>query len=277
MGHKIQDDFKYKKGLYEKIYKRMDDFNYKTLSHYFLEEKKLYLKLADDRHREEIEHEIEERNRNAKAMLEVKTEIKNIRVFDIRTNSSRYQTWSGQDVFYMYASPPGVVPSTEQEKRNKKYNEMISNLEEFGVIIWKRQPGIKQLQKVRYALYLLSINFWFDLAIMILVIINALIMALDGNLFTPETYANISLSNYVFNAIFIAEFIIKFIGLGPIVYFSDAFTYLDLLIIAFAIVDMISPADNSADSIGANKKLSSQLSFLRVFRIFRVLRLTKIL
>ena len=277
MGHKIQDDFKYKKGLYEKIYKRMDDFNYKTLSHYFLEENKLYLKLADDRHREEIQHEIEERNRNAKAMLEVKTEIKNIRVFDIRTNSSRYQTWSGQDVFYMYASPPGVVPSTEQEKRNKKYNEMISNLEEFGVIIWKRQPGIKQLQKVRYALYLLSINFWFDLAIMILVIINALIMALDGNLFTPETYANISLSNYVFNAIFIAEFIIKFIGLGPIVYFSDAFTYLDLLIIAFAIVDMISPADNSADSIGANKKLSSQLSFLRVFRIFRVLRLTKIL
>ena len=277
MGHKIQDDFKYKKGLYEKIYKRMDDFNYKTLSHYFLLENKLYQKLADVRHREEIQREIEERNRNAKAMLEVKTEIKNIRVFDVRTNSSRYQTWSGQDVFYMYASPPGVVPSAEQEKRNQKYNQMISNLEEFGVIIWKRQPGIKQLQKVRYALYLLSTNFWFDLVIMILVVINALIMALDGNLFTPETYASISISNYVFNSIFIAEFIVKFIGLGPIVYFSDAFTYLDLLIIAFAIVDMISPDDNSADSIGANKKLSSQLSFLRVFRIFRVLRLTKIL
>ena len=60
-------------------------------------------------------------------------------------------------------------------------------------------------------------------------------------------------------------------------YFSDAFTYLDLVIIIFAIVDMASSSDSSADTIGANKNLTSQLSFLRVFRIFRVLRLTKIL
>ena len=40
---------------------------------------------------------------------------------------------------------------------------------------------------------------------------------------------------------------------------------------------MATASDNAADTIGANKKLTSQLSFLRVFRIFRVLRLTKIL
>ena len=154
---------------------------------------------------------------------------------------------------------------------------MIDALEDFGVIIWKRAPGVKQFQKIRYGLYLVSISQYFDFFIMFLVIANAVIMALDGNMFTPETFSDISITNYVFNSIFIAEFILKLIGLGPIVYFSDAFTYLDLLIIAFAIFDMATASDNAADTIGANKKLTSQLSFLRVFRIFRVLRLTKIL
>ena len=270
LGHKIQDDMKYKKGLYEKIYKKIDDFNYMTLSHYFNEEDNLYLKMTDDKHREEKEKEEEEYNRSKESSLEVKTEVRNIRVFDIKTNSARYVQWSGQDVLYK-------KDLGKDDETSERYNRMISALEDFGVIIWKRAPGVKQFQKIRFGLYLVSTNQYFDFFIMLLVIANAVIMALDGNMFTPEVYSNISITNYIFNSIFIAEFILKLIGLGPIVYFSDAFTYLDLVIIIFAIVDMASSSDSSADTIGANKNLTSQLSFLRVFRIFRVLRLTKIL
>ena len=270
LGHKIQDDMKYKKGLYEKIYKKIEDFNYMTLSHYFNEEDNLYLKMTDDKHREEKEKEEEEYNRAKESSLEVKTEVRNIRVFDIKTNSSRYVQWSGQDVLYK-------KDLGKDDETSERYNRMISALEDFGVIIWKRAPGVKQFQKIRFGLYLVSTNQYFDFFIMFLVIANAVIMALDGNMFTPEVYSDISITNYVFNSIFIAEFILKLIGLGPIVYFSDAFTYLDLVIIIFAIVDMASSSDSSADTIGANKNLTSQLSFLRVFRIFRVLRLTKIL
>ena len=270
LGHKIQDDMKYKKGLYEKIYKKIEDFNYRTLSHYFNEEDNLYLKMTDDKHREEKEKEEEEYNRSKESSLEVKTEVRNIRVFDIKTNSARYVQWSGQDVLYK-------KDFGKDDEISDRYNRMISALEDFGVIIWKRAPGVKQFQKIRFGLYLVSTNQYFDFFIMFLVIANAVIMALDGNMFTPEVYSNISITNYVFNSIFIAEFILKLIGLGPIVYFSDAFTYLDLVIIIFAIVDMASSSDSSADTIGANKNLTSQLSFLRVFRIFRVLRLTKIL
>ena len=71
-----------------------------TLSHYFNEEDNLYLKMTDDKHREEKEKEEEEYNRSKESSLEVKTEVRNIRVFDIKTNSARYVQWSGQDVLY---------------------------------------------------------------------------------------------------------------------------------------------------------------------------------
>ena len=266
--HKMQDETKYRKGIYEKIYRKIDDFNYKTLSHYFLEEETLYYKLADDNHREEKDREIKEKNKQKQDVLEVQSTIRDVKLFDMKTNSSRYVQWSGQDVLYL---------SAKTEENYDKYNDMINSLENFGVIIWIRTPGMKVLQKIRYSLYLVSINTFFDILIILIVITNSVIMALDGNMFTPEQYSTLNVTGYVFNGIFIAEFIMKFIGLGPIVYFSDPFTYLDLLIIIFAIVDMTSSSSSSADTIGSNKSVSSQLSFLRVFRIFRVLRLTKIL
>jgi hypothetical protein len=104
-------------------------------------------------------------------------------------------------------------------------------------------------------------------------------MAIDGNIIKPEILKSLAVSDYIFNAVYMFEYLVKFIGLGPIVYYSDAFTYLDTFIIVFSIIDMSSPADTDTDSTAGGKKknVSSQLSFLRVFRIFRVVRLTKIL
>jgi hypothetical protein len=104
-------------------------------------------------------------------------------------------------------------------------------------------------------------------------------MAIDGNILKPELLDSLNVSNYVFNSLYIFEYVVKFIGLGPIVYYSDAFTYLDTFIIIFSIIDMSTPSSTDTDStVGAKKQnVSSQLGFLRVFRIFRVVRLTKIL
>ena len=145
------------------------------------------------------------------------------------------------------------------------------------IIIWNKNSALQNLEKMRYAFYVLGTNEYFDYLILTLVVVNSVFMALDGNIIKPETYNNLNISNYVFNSIFIFEYVVKFIGLGPIVYFSDAFTYLDTIIIAFAILDMCTPSTEDTDQIGSKKSVSSQLSFLRVFRIFRVIRLTKIL
>ena len=45
----------------------------------------------------------------------------------------------------------------------------------------------------------------------------------------------------------------KFVDLGPIVYYSDAFTYLDNFIILFSIIDMASSTEEYTDSTGGVK------------------------
>ena len=112
-------------------------------------------------------------------------------------------------------------------------------------------------------------------------------MLIGGNLFDPELEEQMQVANYGFTAVFMFEFVVKFIGLGPIIYFSDAFTFLDLAIIGFAILDMASPSptadqtvavvQSSSNSTAKSGNIASQLSFLRVFRIFRVTRIAKVL
>lgn len=183
--------------------------------------------------------------------------------FNVKTNSRKYIQWSGADV---------LTHQEDSDKNRKIWNSMINSLEDFSIIIWHKNIWIQRFQKLRYAFYILATNDYFDYAILSIVIINSIFMALDGNLIKPEIIQKIEIANYVFHSIFILEYIVKFIGLTPFVYYSDAFTYLDTLIITFAILDMSSPENDSNMS-----NVSSKLSFLRVFRIFRVIRLTKIL
>jgi len=51
---------------------------------------------------------------------------------------------------------------------------------------------------------------------MMVVILNVIIMALDGNLLSSEAKINLYYTIYFFNAIFILEFAIKMFGLGPL-------------------------------------------------------------
>ena len=119
-------------------------------------------------------------------------------------------------------------------------------------------------------------NDYFEYVILSIVILNSIILSLEGNLLRPEYLLNVKYLNIAFNLIFLLEYIIKFVGLTPLVYYSDAFSYLDTAIIAFTIIDMATPDDNSG-TFEAKRTVSSQLAFFRVFRIFRVIRLAKVL
>ena len=265
---KYQEEIMFRRNIFERIYKKIDEFNYKTLSHYFLLEDSLYFQLVENKRKQEMIQKISERNREKENRIEAKDEIRNISEYDIKTNSKRYIVWSGAD----------VLCHQDVDENRKRWNEIINSLEDFNMIIWNKNNNIKRFQKLRYAFYIVATNDYFDFTVLSIVIINSIFMALDGNLFTPEILETLNISNYVFNSIFILEYVVKFIGLGPFLYYSDAFTYLDTLIIAFAIVDMATPnEDTGSASTDKMRNLSSQLSFLRVFRIFRVIRLTKIL
>ena len=263
----IQDEVRYKKNLMDKVYKKIDELNYLTLSHYFLNEEKLYNKFVDIKKKEETINIIKESNRKKYTRLNVRNEVEDILLFDLKTNSSKYIKWSGDEILYH---------SNVDEYKNK-WNKIIYSLENFNIIIWHQNKTIKNLQKIRYAFYVFANNELFELIVLFIVMINSIFMALDGNFLKPETLNKLNIGNSIFNSIFILEYVVKFIGLTPLVYFSDAFTYLDTLIIIFAVVDMVTPNNNDIDVVGAKRSVTSKLSFLRVFRIFRVVRLAKIL
>ena len=270
MNHyKTQEEIKMNKGLFERIFKRIDELNYRTLSHYFLNEDELSDKFLDQKKKDEKMKEILEHNKTKQNKLEVKNEMLSIDLFDYKSNSRRYVQWSGSD----------VLSHLEEDDNRKRWNNMINALENFNIIIWNANPVFQRFQKIKYAFYLIATNDYFDIIVLAVVVINSVFMAIDGNILKPELLSKLNTSNYFFNAVYMFEYLVKFVGLGPIVYYSDAFTYLDTFIIVFSIVDMASPSEDDTDSIqgGKKKNVSSQLSFLRVFRIFRVVRLTKIL
>ena len=225
--HKTQEEIKYKRSLFERAYKKIDELNYRTLSNFFTEEVKFFDKLIDEKRREERIKKIELRNNEKENKLEVKSEITNIKIYDLKTNSSRYVKWSGQD----------VLRNKNEDNNRKKWNRMVNALEDFSVIIWSDYAAVKRWQKVEYAFYIIAKNEYFDLIVLGVVVINSFFLALDGNLLKPETLDNVNISNYIFNSIFILEYIVKFIGLGPLIYYADLFTYLDTLIIGLAISD----------------------------------------
>ena len=263
----FHDEVKSKKILNDKVYKKINEFNYNTLASYFTEEEKLYSTFIEEEKKKEKLKQLEERNNEKENRLVVKEEILNIQIYDMKTNSRRYVQWSGAD----------ILCNKDEDENRKKWNKIINALEDFNMIIWHQNPAVQRMQKLRYAFYLVAINDYFDYIILAVVLINSVFMALEGNLFKAEVINQLNIANYVFNSIFFLEYIVKFIGLSPLVYYSDAFTYLDTIIIAFAILDMATPSNTDDEQVGSKKSVSSQLSFLRVFRIFRVIRLTKIL
>ena len=270
MNHnRAQEEIKLNRGLFERIHKYVDTLNYRTLEHYFLNEERLKGKFYEDKRREDKIKELRDFNLTKQNRLEVKSEIVSINLYDYKTNSRRYMEWSGAD----------VLMHLEDDDNRKRWNEMIDALENYNIIIWHANSIIQKLQKVRYAFYILATNDYFDYFILTVVVVNSVFMAIDGNILKPEHLDSLNVSNYVFNSVYIFEYVVKFIGLGPLVYYSDPFTYLDTFIIIFSIIDMAAPTSTDTDStVGAKKQnVSSQLSFLRVFRIFRVVRLTKIL
>lgn len=56
--YKTQEEIKMHKGLYERIYKSLDELNYRTLSHYFLIEDQFKDKFLDAKKRRQYERNI---------------------------------------------------------------------------------------------------------------------------------------------------------------------------------------------------------------------------
>lgn len=191
--------------------------------------------------------------------INIKKEIGYIHRFDKESSFKKNIIWSNQD----------ILKYEDDHRQYDAWNSQMDDLENLKVRLWNKKPIIKQVEMLKFVFFRISMSQYFDLFILFVVLINAFFMALDGNLLLPDEFNNLEFSKYIFNSIFIFEFTVKIIGIGPVLYFSEFFSYLDIIIFIFALIDVFTLEDDQSKI--------SQLSFLRVLRIFRVLRLLKVL
>ena len=112
----------------------------------------------------------------------------------------------------------------------------------------------------------------FDLAIMICILLNVLVMALsyEGS---SDVYANnLKYINWTFSFIFVAEMIIKHLGLGFKRYWKSPWNQFDAFVVVASIVDIL--LDILNQSLSSFVRVGPQLA--RVFRVLRVSRLFKL-
>ncbi|XP_066265874.1 sodium channel protein type 4 subunit alpha B-like [Branchiostoma lanceolatum] len=101
-----------------------------------------------------------------------------------------------------------------------------------------------------------------DLLITLCIVLNTMFMAMDHYGKSESFELTLKTGNYVFTAIFAAEFFLKLISLGPAVYFSSGWNCFD------AIIVILSLAELGLEGVQG-------LSVLRSFRLLRVFKLAK--
>jgi Ca2+-binding EF-hand superfamily protein len=111
-------------------------------------------------------------------------------------------------------------------------------------------------------------NLWFDRFILLCIFFSAMTLALDAPLIPVNHLTNtfLNICNYILNAIFIMEALLKMIAQTFAIYISSSWSRLDLLIVCTSILDMI--LSNVLTGAGA-----APLKTLRVLRALRPVRL----
>eukprot|EP00440_Ansanella_granifera_P074218 gb/GFBE01080540.1/.p1 GENE.gb/GFBE01080540.1/~~gb/GFBE01080540.1/.p1 ORF type:complete len:2396 (+),score=576.99 gb/GFBE01080540.1/:1-7188(+) len=112
-------------------------------------------------------------------------------------------------------------------------------------------------------------NRYFNAFIMSLIIINIIVLAMDGypsHLLDQEVG---KVLNYIFNTVFLLEFVILHLAVGPLVYWSDNAMAFDGLIVVISVADIANDIASGAENSG------SAITALRAFRMLRIIKLAK--
>lgn len=105
---------------------------------------------------------------------------------------------------------------------------------------------------------------WFDSAILACIVLNTVVLAIDHHNMDAELERGLATANIIFTFIFVGEMVLKWLGLGLYVYFSEASNTFDFVIVVLSLVEV---------GLGG----SSSFAAFRTVRLFRVARVAKYL
>jgi hypothetical protein len=120
-----------------------------------------------------------------------------------------------------------------------------------------------------HALNKLVRSSWFNGIIVLAILINTILLAMDYDGIPADVNSNLETANVVLTVVFTAEMVLKASGLGPRVYLSDAFNLFDAIIVITSLVELIVAASSAGGDAG------SIVGIFRTFRLLRVLKLAK--
>ncbi|XP_019621227.1 PREDICTED: sodium channel protein type 2 subunit alpha-like isoform X2 [Branchiostoma belcheri] len=169
-------------------------------------------------------------------------------VGDIRGKSSREIAW--------YYDTDDEEDAENKPRLTEKLKSWCCNT------FWNSWECCSCFKRFQEILSLLVMDPLVDLLITLCIVLNTMFMAMDHYGKSESFELTLKTGNYVFTAIFAAEFFLKLLALGPTVYFSSGWNCFD------AIIVILSLAELGLEGVQG-------LSVLRSFRLLRVFKLAK--
>ena len=157
------------------------------------------------------------------------------------------------------------------DKKAPKYYDFLNQIAsaESHYVIWIHP----EKGTIRYYLREFADSTFLDNFIMIIIGLNMISMAMVYENCHPTYDTCLTIANYIFTGIFIAECCLKLLAYGLVGYFHTAWNKFDFFVVAASILDLII---GNIDGIDAAFLKSFQIiRVLRVLRVTRVLRLVK--
>lgn len=102
-----------------------------------------------------------------------------------------------------------------------------------------------------------------------MIFLNTVILSLDRYPMPNAEYVALELINLILTYLFIAEMVIKLIGLGVKDYARDKFNIFDAIIVILSIVEMLIDAVSGSSATGGAISAFRGVRLLRVFKLAR--------
>ena len=148
-----------------------------------------------------------------------------------------------------------AVLESERKAREKEERDPFGEEEDITLCV----PNCRACPALRQTFTGDTSSFTFF--ILACVIVNILVGSLDSIYASERLVLAVYICNIIFLGIFGCEIIIKICVLGPVLYLSSTFNYLDMFLVTFGIVTI------------AGVPLPKSITNFRILRLLRLLRL----
>ncbi|KAJ8559206.1 hypothetical protein ON010_g8243 [Phytophthora cinnamomi] len=121
-------------------------------------------------------------------------------------------------------------------------------------------------------LYYIVSHPLFSVFMMVAIFANTVVLSLDHYPMSDAMNADLEMINFALSCVFVAEMIIKVVGLGPRLYARDRFNLFDAFVVIMGLLEL---ALSPPSFMSKNQPKKGTVSSLRSFRLFRVFKLAR--